>query len=404
MFFAFLVSVAGLVTVLSLPPQEDDRSVLALFGGEALQEEDGEQEKDGFFSSFDAEEQDKREYRERWDPLPRQVRSVDRAIVQSLTAAEVKQERLRYVQVDPRVYQGQNFAYQELELQVGHRTWQKFVRHLRKTLHSWVPAGSLKAEEDDPRTWRIQLNELVTHRIVLSDPVSPPTPAPEEEVAGIALVIDDMGKSLAKAKELLDITRGSITLSILPRTPFAEATAAEAVKRGADVLLHQPMEPEGYPGTDPGAGALYVDMDKSQIRSTLEENLTELPAVVGMNNHMGSAFTKEEAVMEQTLQILEEEGLFYMDSLTTPESVASRLASRMDLDMIKRDVFLDNDKSKDSTLLQLQKAEYLAKRYGQAVVIGHPYPQTIRALREWIAEKDWEIQLRRLSSLVQERN
>jgi polysaccharide deacetylase 2 family uncharacterized protein YibQ len=63
----------------------------------------------------------------------------------------------------------------------------------------------------------------------------------------------------------------------------------------------------------------------------------------------------------------------------------------------RRHIFLDNSASEHAILLQLRKAESLAKRTGLAVAIGHPYPATLSALENWARTRDmgftiWTIQ------------
>jgi polysaccharide deacetylase 2 family uncharacterized protein YibQ len=108
--------------------------------------------------------------------------------------------------------------------------------------------------------------------------------------------------------------------------------------------------------------------------------------------------------MRQVLTVLRRRDLFYMDSLTSPDSVGAELASRLGVRTIKRDLFLDNEKKVESIRYQLRKAEHLARECGHAVVIGHPYPQTIEALRQWLANKDGNVRLCRLSRLVRAHN
>ncbi|RLA80522.1 MAG: hypothetical protein DRG33_02210 [Deltaproteobacteria bacterium] len=49
---------------------------------------------------------------------------------------------------------------------------------------------------------------------------------------------------------------------------------------------------------------------------------------------------------------------------------------------IGRDVFLDNDQDEEAFLKQWRVLLRRARRRGRAVGICHPYPSTIRALRE----------------------
>ncbi|MNW67649.1 Divergent polysaccharide deacetylase [compost metagenome] len=47
---------------------------------------------------------------------------------------------------------------------------------------------------------------------------------------------------------------------------------------------------------------------------------------------------------------------------------------------VSRDVFLDDERTEAAILTQLQTAISLARKQGSAVMIGHPYPQTLAVL------------------------
>ena len=177
--------------------------------------------------------------------------------------------------------------------------------------------------------------------------------------------------------------------------------AALAREAHMEVLLHQPMEPRSYPEDDPGKGAVFVGMDEAAIRRTVMENLAHFPMAVGLNNHMGSRFTEDSRGMRVVLEELRSRGLFYLDSMTTAKSVGTAVGRKVGIPVLRRDVFLDNVADVDAILLQLRKAENVALKQGQAVAIGHPYPETLKALRAWAAQRDSRVEAVTLSSLLQ---
>ena len=106
----------------------------------------------------------------------------------------------------------------------------------------------------------------------------------------MALIIDDIGHSRARARQFLDLDI-ALTFSILPHLPFSGELACEMHRTGYEVMLHQPMEPYNK-AHDPGPGALYVGDGSRRIAAVMEANINTLPQVVGVNNHMGSRFTE----------------------------------------------------------------------------------------------------------------
>jgi polysaccharide deacetylase 2 family uncharacterized protein YibQ len=124
-------------------------------------------------------------------------------------------------------------------------------------------------------------------------------------------------------------------------------------------------------------------MDPGQIRAALTDNLSALPSAMGLNNHMGSAFTSSAAACRHLCAWLEGMGFFVLDSLTTPDSQLGVQARALGMVSAVRDVFLDTRRQTPDILSALDQAAAKARARGYAVAIGHPYEETLRALRTW---------------------
>ena len=74
--------------------------------------------------------------------------------------------------------------------------------------------------------------------------------------------------------------------------------------------------------------------------------------------------------------------LFFVDSYTTHESVALKLAREAGVPAVRRDVFLDPDKEPGTVEREFARLKRLARQRGFAVGIGHPYPQTLSLLED----------------------
>ncbi len=217
----------------------------------------------------------------------------------------------------------------------------------------------------------------------------PPAPSPvaTDAVAPaprLALLLDDFGHDPALVRRTLALGV-PVALAFLPypaRTARGLALAREA---GAEVLLHLPMEPED-PAVDPGPLVLRVDMDAAALRRTVAAALAAVPDAVGVNNHMGSRFTAHRPGMRVLMAELAARGLFFVDSRTTPHSVAAPLARTFLVPFAVRDVFVDNEATVAAVLARLAEAEETARRLGAALAIGHPRPATLAALERWIPE------------------
>ena len=204
----------------------------------------------------------------------------------------------------------------------------------------------------------------------------------------VILVIDDLGIVKRTTKEMIDMDV-PLTLAFLPYASDISSQVNDAYNNGHDVLVHIPMEPKGK--ADPGPHALLSSTEPSVQMDSINYNLTQFENYVGINNHMDSKFTEDEEAVERLLNVVKQKGLLVLDSKTTSNSVLVSLADQNEIPVINRDVFLDNTNEVDYILGQLKELEQKAKKNGNAVGIGHPYPETVIALKRWIPtlkEKD----------------
>jgi len=202
-----------------------------------------------------------------------------------------------------------------------------------------------------------------------------------EGKGAIAIIIDDIGYSLAPVDQLLAIG-APLAFAVLPHSPHARAAAEMIHGQGREILLHLPMEPRNGK-QNPGPGALFRSMMAEDLRQQLDDDLAAVPYVVGVNNHMGSAFMEDEEKLQVVLVELQKKGLFFIDSRTTSASRAEGLARKTGIRFAARRLFLDNDR--DRELIFKNLLNHVRRRNNSSLlIIGHPYPGTVGALREAI--------------------
>ena len=198
----------------------------------------------------------------------------------------------------------------------------------------------------------------------------------------VSLIIDDIGYSFSRAKQFLELEI-PITFAILPKLTNTHDLAKEIHAQGHEIMLHQPMEPYNS-NLNPGPGALYVGYEARRIVRIMEQNLSDVPFAIGVNNHMGSKFTSCQKEIKEALRVVKERDLFFVDSLTSNHSKAYKTAKRLRLATACRNIFLDNDPSESAILSQLFKLKHYASEYGHAIGIGHPFIETAKAIGQFI--------------------
>ncbi len=221
--------------------------------------------------------------------------------------------------------------------------------------------------------------------VVGPGPETPPAPQ-DQGHPRVAVIFDDAGYSMRAAREVMELGR-PVTISVLPDLPFSTAIAEEAPRHGVQVILHLPVQPDN-PGIPLGPGGITVDMSDDAIQKTVAADLAAVPTAVGANNHMGSRGTSDPRVMRAVIEVIKARRLFFVDSLTSPHSVVTRIARELRVPTAVRAVFLDNQDEEGYVRGQLLTLIKIAQNRGQAIAIGHVGKVTVRVLREMLPEFD----------------
>ena len=202
----------------------------------------------------------------------------------------------------------------------------------------------------------------------------------------ISIIIDDMGYQLENGRQAIQLP-GPLTFSILPRTPHAKTLAQLAHQHDKEVMLHLPLESISNKNTE--KYSITLAMNETQTRETLIENINNVPYVTGINNHMGSLFTQHEKNLHWLMEEIKHIGnLYFVDSYTSPASIAMSTAAQHNIPTTKRDVFLDNNHTADDIDYQFSRLLRKARKNGSALAIAHPHKETIEYLKNKLLQLD----------------
>jgi polysaccharide deacetylase 2 family uncharacterized protein YibQ len=208
-------------------------------------------------------------------------------------------------------------------------------------------------------------------RSVRTAPTLPPPPPVPGGAPRLAIIVDDLGSR----RDVFDLVRElgrPVAVGVLPDLPLSGWIAAEASRVGLEVLVDLPMEPYRFPELDPGPGALMMAMSPAELSRRVSAHLAALPTAIGATNHMGSRMTEDRVRMRAALEPLAERRLIFVDALTSNHSVAFDEAAGGEAGERER----------------LEEAGRLAVERGEAVVLAHGHPLTLRLLKEYVPR--WE--------------
>jgi hypothetical protein len=203
----------------------------------------------------------------------------------------------------------------------------------------------------------------------------------------LAIIMDDMGYDIALARAVMSV-HFPLALSVLPHLPFSVDVAEQAWRRGHEVLMHLPMESQSAATAE--NSELRSGMDSKTVESLVDAMLSTVPHAVGVSNHQGSLATADPDLMGVLMRSLSKRNLFFVDSRTTPRSVAVAQAKRVGVRVASRNVFLDNVREPRAIAAQLRLAGSAARKHGSAVAIAHPHPVTIATLTDCLGDLLWK--------------
>jgi hypothetical protein len=116
---------------------------------------------------------------------------------------------------------------------------------------------------------------------------------------------------------------------------------------------------------------------------------------------MGSRGTADRRVIRAVLEVVRDQGLFFLDSRTTKDTVVEPVAAELGVRVARRAVFLDNDEREEAIRGEIERLIALAHTRGSAIAIGHAHRDTPRVVAAMLAAFDRQrVMLVPLSALV----
>ena len=223
------------------------------------------------------------------------------------------------------------------------------------------------------------------------------------EKPAICIVIDDLGV-VHPATERVIAMPAPLTLSWFPFAHKLPEQVAAGAARGHEATLHMPMQSFGNGTSWTGPDPLRVDLPEDVNLARLRAAIEAVPNTVGLNNHMGSVATKDPALMALVAKETLAQEMLFLDSVVIPHSQGIIQARQANVPSAARDFFIDHSPDPGEIRAELAQIEAYARKHGEVIAIGHPWPHTVAALEEWLPTlKDKGFELWPLSAMVARR-
>ena len=199
----------------------------------------------------------------------------------------------------------------------------------------------------------------------------------------VAIVVIGLGLSRDLTERAISELPGAVSLSFSPYARNIGPLMDRARRAGHETLVDLPMEPLDFPRDDPGPSTLLTSLSLVDNLNRLEWVLGRAPGYVGVTTWMGSQFTTVEDSLMPVLQILKQRGLMFVDSRATSRSIATELASSIQLPRAFNNSFVDSTPSIDAVDRSLAGLEAIARQQRYAVGVARALPITFDRLMRW---------------------
>lgn len=222
----------------------------------------------------------------------------------------------------------------------------------------------------------------------------------------LAIVIDDFGQQRKGVSEMLRLDC-KLTAAIIPFLEYTEDDVEDALENGKEVIIHIPMQATTHDNPQHlGPRPVTINLSREEILTWMEDALHDMPEAVGANIHMGTLSSTKRDIMNPIFEVLEKNGMYFLDSKTSSKSICREVAQTKAVNFYENRVFLEHErKTKDYVKKRLRKAMDIALSEGECIAIGHVGHEggmiTVEAIRELLPEcKEKNVSLVFLSELT----
>lgn len=288
------------------------------------------------------------------------------------------------------------FSQAEEELSEERLKTQQLREEISSIQKRLIPVITPKSDTQEREIRRLKKElQLILEREAKHEPVKPeheyapqdkkalPPPSAERRYipsisgAKLVIIIDDV--SYGRDVKAIQSTGLPLVMSFLPPSSRHPESGKLAQQQNR-FMVHLPLEAVDFNDEEPST--LRTGDSEEQISKRIAGLKQVYPGVRYMNNHTGSKFTADADAMEKLIRVLKSEGIIFVDSRTTAKTKVPEISKKMGMRYLGRDVFLDHQDGVANVKKQIREAVEKAKRHGTAIAIGHPRPDTIRALKE----------------------
>ena len=199
----------------------------------------------------------------------------------------------------------------------------------------------------------------------------------------IAILLGGMGLNEKLTQKAIKDLPADITFAFAPYGNNLQEQVDRARKEGHEVFLQVPLEPIGYPATNPGPKTLAGDSSEAENIDALRWHMSRFTGYAGVVNYMGSRFLSMPNAIKPVLREVKSRGLHFLEDGSMALSATETAAKGLNMPIRRAQVVIDADPNPQAIVAQLTLLEEQATGTGFAVGTGTGLDVTINTVREW---------------------
>jgi uncharacterized protein len=200
----------------------------------------------------------------------------------------------------------------------------------------------------------------------------------------IVIILGGMGLNEKLTASAIKELPGDVTLAFAPYGNNLQAQVDKARSQGHEVLLQLPLEPVGYPASNPGPKTLLTDASEADNLSALYWHMSRFAGYTGIVNYMGGRYLASAPAVKPLLLELRKRGLLFIEDGSLPLSASEDTAKSIQFPLRRAQTVIDTDPNADSIATALGLLEEEAKTNGIAIGTGSGLDITIKTVSDWV--------------------
>lgn len=202
----------------------------------------------------------------------------------------------------------------------------------------------------------------------------------------VAIVVGGLGLSQTGSQKAIRELPPEVTLGFAASGNSLQRWMQEARRQGHEILLQIPLEPFGYPGTNPGPDTLLAGDPAKVNIDRLHRSMAKITNYTGIMNYLGGRFLAEQAALEPVMRDIGKRGLLFLDDGSSAQSLSGGIAKAISAPQGFADILLDGEVTEAAILRKLDELERIARRNGQAIGVASAFDESVAAISKWSRE------------------